>query len=137
MWLLTASRLQSSWIFVVFNSFIHTVMYAYYALTCFGYAPKWKQLLTSMQIAQFILGHPISAAYFCIPGCFTDDGTILDIYAGYTIARVNLRRVANGLTIVFVVLLLVLFRDFARRTYTRAPKAVVVAAPFGGKSKRH
>lgn len=137
MWLLTASQLFSSWIFVSFNSFIHTIMYAYYALTCFGYAPKWKQFLTSMQIAQFLLGHPISIAYLCIPGCLTDNGAILDIYEGYTITRVNLRRVASVLTAVFVVFLVVLFRDFARRTYAKNPQSATTMAALRGKSKKH
>ena len=58
MWLQAATRLSFGWVFVFFNSFIHTVMYTYYTLTCFGYQPSWKRLLTRMQITQFLVGDP-------------------------------------------------------------------------------
>ena len=42
MWMLTASQVNVGWMFVLFNSFIHTVMYFYYTLTCFGLRPKME-----------------------------------------------------------------------------------------------
>ncbi|PTB81629.1 hypothetical protein M440DRAFT_1020408 [Trichoderma longibrachiatum ATCC 18648] len=46
------------WIFCLFNSFIHSLMYTYYTLTAFSIRiPTFmKRMLTSMQITQFIIG---------------------------------------------------------------------------------
>ena len=46
------------WIFVVFNSFIHSLMYFYFTLACLKIrVPTFiKRALTSMQISQFVLG---------------------------------------------------------------------------------
>lgn len=46
------------WIFVVFNSFIHSLMYFYFSLACLKIrVPTFiKRALTSMQISQFIVG---------------------------------------------------------------------------------
>ncbi|GMG19787.1 unnamed protein product [Ambrosiozyma monospora] len=58
MW--TGARFASPpcWIFVVFNSCVHTVMYFYYTLCClhFPVPVKFKKSLTSFQIIQFIIG---------------------------------------------------------------------------------
>merc|ERR1739838_1220287 len=41
------------------NSFVHVIMYAYYALTCLGPAVQkhlwWKRYLTKLQLIQFLL----------------------------------------------------------------------------------
>ena len=46
------------WVFVLFNSFIHSLMYFYYTLTAFSVKVPVgiKRTLTSMQITQFVLG---------------------------------------------------------------------------------
>ncbi|QPG73047.1 hypothetical protein FOA43_000351 [Brettanomyces nanus] len=46
------------WIFVVFNSFIHSIMYFYFTLSCFKIkvSLRFKQCLTTLQIIQFVLG---------------------------------------------------------------------------------
>lgn len=53
-------RFQSPpiWIFVVFNSFIHSLMYFYFTLSCLKIRVPgiFKRMLTSMQITQFIIG---------------------------------------------------------------------------------
>lgn len=58
MW--SGTRYMSSpiWIFVVFNSFIHSLMYFYFSLSCLKIRlPIWfKQSLTTLQILQFIIG---------------------------------------------------------------------------------
>ncbi|KAI5968372.1 hypothetical protein CANMA_002363 [Candida margitis] len=57
-------RFQSPpiWIFVVFNSFIHSLMYLYFTLSCFHVrVPQvFKRMLTSMQITQFVVGGSIA-----------------------------------------------------------------------------
>lgn len=42
------------WYTITANSFIHTVMYLYYFLGCFGIKPWWGRLLTQMQLIQFL-----------------------------------------------------------------------------------
>lgn len=53
-------RFQSPpiWIFVVFNSFIHSLMYFYFSLSCLKVRVPTicKRILTSMQISQFVIG---------------------------------------------------------------------------------
>ncbi|RLV94160.1 hypothetical protein JA1_001901 [Spathaspora sp. JA1] len=53
-------RFQSPpiWIFVVFNSFIHSLMYFYYTLSCLHIRVPiiFKRVLTSLQITQFVVG---------------------------------------------------------------------------------
>lgn len=46
------------WIFVVFNSFIHSLMYFYFTLSCLRIRVPVivKRVLTSMQITQFVIG---------------------------------------------------------------------------------
>lgn len=46
------------WIFVVFNSFIHSLMYFYFSLCCLKIRVPVivKRVLTSMQISQFVIG---------------------------------------------------------------------------------
>lgn len=46
------------WIFVVFNSFIHSLMYFYFTLSCLKIRVPmaFKRMLTTMQITQFIVG---------------------------------------------------------------------------------
>lgn len=86
MWADVVTKCPATWIFVstvtrsaphvrsslqaqvVFNSFIHTFMYAYYALTSLHIRPPWKMMITAMQIMQFIIGIGVSYAYFAVPG---------------------------------------------------------------------
>ncbi|ODV81039.1 fatty acid elongation protein-like protein [Suhomyces tanzawaensis NRRL Y-17324] len=57
-------RFQSPpiWIFVVFNSFIHSLMYFYFSLSCLHIrVPNiFKRLLTTLQITQFVIGGSIA-----------------------------------------------------------------------------
>jgi len=57
---------------MVFNSFIHTIMYTYYALTAAGYKFKAKPLITFMQISQFVGGLVLVWDYINVP-CFNAD----------------------------------------------------------------
>lgn len=56
------------WIFVVFNSFIHSLMYFYFSLSCLKIRlPQWfKQSLTSLQILQFILGGSLAVVHLFV-----------------------------------------------------------------------
>eukprot|EP00300_Choanocystis_sp_HF-7_P041237 c7919_g1_i1.p2 GENE.c7919_g1_i1~~c7919_g1_i1.p2 ORF type:complete len:267 (-),score=40.79 c7919_g1_i1:63-863(-) len=49
------------------NSGVHVILYTYYLLTGLGYTPSWKQLLTQVQIAQFLalMAHALAGLWLC------------------------------------------------------------------------
>jgi len=57
-------HVQPTWLFLMFNSFVHTIMYIYYALTTLKFKIYCKNLLTSIQIAQLVSG--VSIAWYYI-----------------------------------------------------------------------
>lgn len=96
------------WIFVVFNSFIHSVMYAYYALTSIGFNPPGKQYLTRMQITQFVVGTSIAASYLFMDNCLVTRGQVIATY----------------INLAYLFPLTYLFVDFARKMYGSATRNV-------------
>lgn len=54
---------EGIYVFVLLNSFIHTVMYAYYGATAAGFKIALKPLITLMQITQFFVGFVIVYPY--------------------------------------------------------------------------
>jgi hypothetical protein len=56
------------WIFTIFNSAIHALMYTYYTLTALSIKVplRLKQTLTSMQITQFIIGFTLASLHYFI-----------------------------------------------------------------------
>ncbi|CAG8605957.1 5046_t:CDS:2 [Ambispora gerdemannii] len=89
------------WIFVIFNSFIHTIMYAYYAATSIGLHPPGKQYLTTMQISQFLIGTSLAISYLFVDGCHASAGA----------------RMATWINVSYLFPLIYLFVDFAKKTY--------------------
>lgn len=65
MWSGIRYRSPPIWIFVVFNSFIHTLMYFYFSVSCLKIrVPNvFKRILTSMQITQFVVGGSIAVVH--------------------------------------------------------------------------
>ncbi len=123
MWMLTVTRAYGAWVFVVFNSFIHTLMYSYYTLTCLGYAPSWKRTMTQMQIAQFFIGLPIAVAYILIPGCIRHDPRRNRLAGMLGISGRASHVLALVVNFAYVAYLIVLFLDFSRRTYAAKKKS--------------
>ncbi|KAJ3108746.1 hypothetical protein HDU97_000146 [Phlyctochytrium planicorne] len=113
MFLCVKSQATATWIFVVFNSFIHTIMYFYYACTTIGIHPpkRLKKMLTTMQISQFLIGGSIATSYVFIPNCLKFDK-----------GRENIEITAYACTIGYLIPLTLLFVDFARRTYIEMSK---------------
>ncbi|CAM0142336.1 hypothetical protein VKS41_002177 [Umbelopsis sp. WA50703] len=89
------------WLFATFNSFIHTIMYCYYACTSIGLHPPGKRYLTSMQISQFLVGTTLAVSYLVLPNCLMTPG----------------KRLAVMINVGYLLPLTYLFVDFARRTY--------------------
>jgi len=62
---------KSFWVFVCFNSFIHTIMYAYYCCTTLGYRFKFKFVITIMQLSQFVFGQALGFyQYYNYKDCY-------------------------------------------------------------------
>lgn len=51
-WLESAQSLQFGGL--IFNTFVHVIMYFYFGLREIGYSPAWRGLVTSTQIVQFV-----------------------------------------------------------------------------------
>jgi len=120
LWLISVTRATAGWVFIVFNSFIHTIMYFYYLLTCFGYRPSWKKLMTYMQITQFILGGPIGFIYLAIPGCISVVENKFDYLALLVGGSTYWSQVISTvITQVYVFMLVFLFVDFSAKTYNK------------------
>lgn len=57
MWALYYYRNPEIWIFVLFNSFIHTLMYTYYTGTVLKFnLSAFKPIMTLLQILQLVIG---------------------------------------------------------------------------------
>ncbi|ORZ27060.1 ELO family [Lobosporangium transversale] len=106
-------RAHPIWIFTTFNSFVHTIMYAYYAATSVGLKPPGKKYLTSMQITQFWTGSALALWYEigAPEGCFSNPGSRFAIWANLS----------------YVFPLTFLFLAFARKMYgDRGKKTKVI-----------
>jgi len=105
------------WIFSVANSFIHTLMYTYYTLTALHlpFPKPLKRALTSMQISQFIVGGSIAASYLFVklPEPINSSRRCLPRSEA---------RFAVKLNLIYLAPLIMLFVDFARRTYGKRVK---------------
>lgn len=67
-YMLQVSHSRVTFLFVGLNSFVHTVMYAYFALTVIGVRFRAKNLITIMQMVQFLLGICLAAPTFWLRG---------------------------------------------------------------------
>ncbi|KAG9300675.1 hypothetical protein G9A89_023473 [Geosiphon pyriformis] len=101
MWCGVYYQATAIWIFVLFNSFIHTIMYAYYAATSVGIHPPGKQYLTTMQITQFLVGTSLAGTYVASPSCLVMPGAWE----------------ATWVNIAYLFPLTYLFVDFAKKMY--------------------
>ena len=120
---MTTTHAPAGWIFVLFNSFIHTIMYFYYTLTCLGYRPTWKRILTTMQIVQFCVGNPLGLIYAFLPDCLPLEVIPPENIVGKLLGS-QLRSLYACLFVntFFISSLVILFTDFSRKTYGTAEK---------------
>jgi len=56
MWIVVTGRSTAGYIFVVENSFIHTIMYFYYCCSSWGIQFPFKFMITICQMVQFVTG---------------------------------------------------------------------------------
>jgi hypothetical protein len=108
MGMLYHNEAEGIWIYVVLNGFIHTIMYYYYACAIM----KWpfyfpKQLITTMQLLQFVAGLACGTAYVFVDGIFQDEIKMFVIWFNNA----------------FVVMNTVLFLNFYHKNYLRKKTA--------------
>lgn len=118
-------RFQSTPIlfFVLFNSFIHALMYCYYATSVLKWPfPRFlKQSLTTLQISQFVLGTILAPSYIWIslpkldlPGFVRESGRCMEAN--------SVQAFAVFLNIAYLIPLCGLFVRFYKQSYGRRAK---------------
>ncbi|PVV05281.1 hypothetical protein BB560_000205 [Smittium megazygosporum] len=100
MWIDVNNALASVFYFVIVNSFVHSVMYTYFAFSSLGFYLPGKQYLTSLQITQFLCGFVYAVYYALKPNCASPS-----------------QRFGTWVNIAYLLPLTYLFFDFAFRTY--------------------
>jgi len=106
MWLLYVAHNPFSITFVFANSFVHSVMYVYYAASCLLISFPFKNVITLLQLTQFVTG--VSWGIYYSFAC-----------------RSGLTRIVQTtlwFNVTYVVVLFFLFRDFYRKTYSKSHK---------------
>lgn len=109
---LYAMRLEGIWLFVVFNSLVHTGMYAWYAgsiakLSCVRF---WKQPLTILQLIQLLTGIIVCWVYVSLPWCAWNRENLWNYW---TVDNLT----AFALNVSYLSILLGFFIRFYRETY--------------------
>ncbi|KAM0687390.1 hypothetical protein COBT_001371 [Conglomerata obtusa] len=112
-WMLVRCDTHLPWIFVVLNSFIHTLMYFYYLLTTLkiGVPRFYKRLITRMQIVQFVSGSLALIIHFAVGIEFSKERYMFWFQYGTMICN-----------LVYVGVLFGLFRRFEKETYKKIKK---------------
>mmetsp|Transcript_8206 Transcript_8206/g.9413 ORF Transcript_8206/g.9413 Transcript_8206/m.9413 type:complete len:278 (+) Transcript_8206:198-1031(+) len=95
------SGFEGSWIFVILNGFVHTIMYTYYACSLMKIRLKGKSLVTMLQIIQFFTGFYVVFEYNNIKCVADDPNQMLAWIYNY----------------VYVGLILLLFLNFYNKSY--------------------
>lgn len=109
-WLLAKAQSHLPWIFVVLNSFIHSLMYFYYLLVTMRVKVpmNFKRLITRMQIVQFVSGLFLMISHVFVGKIFSQDPELRKI-----------QYLAVSLNLIYVAVLFCLFRAFEKKTYQK------------------
>ncbi|CAD7929739.1 unnamed protein product [Amoebophrya sp. A25] len=110
------NQVEGTWIYVVFNGFIHTVMYYYYACCIMKWPFPWKQMITNMQLLQFVSGLGVVIPYAFSAPFWSDPA----------------KRCAFGFNYAYVLMNLTLFINFYRQTYLAKKNKAAKGAKTGG-----
>ena len=101
-----AMVLQSTgaYIFIILNSFIHSLMYFYYACSVLKIKIPFKHILTQMQMIQFVVGNSVAVLQVYFFGDYITMGDKICIWyhVGYT------------------AVLFILFSRFYKKTYKKS-----------------
>jgi len=90
---------------IVLNAFVHLMMYSYYFLSTLGYNAWWKNYITLLQMAQFIVMN-VQAIYMIYFKCPYPQNI-------------------TWFYLIYIISLFVLFQNFYQRTYTKkAPSSI-------------
>ena len=107
MWLVLVTQSTGGWIFVVENSFIHTIMYFYYAMSSINIKIPGKFIITQAQMIQFVIGNSFA---------------LIQIF-GYGQCMRWEDKATIWYHIIYTSLLLLLFRQFYQKTYKKKKSA--------------
>jgi hypothetical protein len=113
MWMLYHTQNEVVWIFVQFNSFIHTVMYFYFALTALSIPVPLKMVVTILQLLQLTIGNSITIPYTLRP-CFGSSPMLMLTWA------ISFAYVA-GLVVLFTNFFITSYLSGQRRKPTTGP----------------
>ncbi|KAI1186836.1 GNS1/SUR4 family-domain-containing protein [Nemania serpens] len=117
------------WIFVFFNSAIHSLMYTYYTITAFNIRVPTviKRALTSLQISQFIIGASAAMVHsfisYLVPVQVAGSGTK---YQKINCIETTGKTFAIWLNVTYLAPLTYLFVSFFIASYLRRSKAEIV-----------
>ena len=103
MWLVITTKSTCGYIFVVENSFIHSIMYLYYALSVWKIKIPFKFIITMLQMIQFISGMSLGLVQIIFFGECLSTGDMITIWYHE----------------IYVGALFVLFRQFYNKTYAK------------------
>lgn len=101
------NHVEGIWIFVCFNGFVHTIMYTYYACCIMKWPFPWKQMITSLQLLQFVSGLSLVSAYAFVDGFMEREVNVFGMYFAYF----------------YVGMLIVMFGNFYYQTYYNSAAA--------------
>lgn len=111
------------WIFVVFNSFIHSIMYFYFTLCCLKIRVPmgFKQALTTLQIIQFVVGGGLAILHMFV--------SYTDILKGTTQGCIGNgeEALAIYMNVLYLTPLTLLFAAFYVDSYRKSGKSVTSA----------
>lgn len=132
------------WLFVIFNSAVHSIMYCYYALSAMKLPfPRFlKKQITRMQITQFLVGGSLAASYLFIqlpalsnPAINFNQGISFGTLSLSSLERVGTQCLVNSgqkaavlLNVVYLVPLTFLFAAFFVRSYRNKPATRAASA---------
>ncbi|GAA5822616.1 hypothetical protein JCM5353_005505 [Sporobolomyces roseus] len=153
------TQAMAVWLFVLFNSAVHSIMYCYYAITALSLPfPRFlKKSITRMQITQFLVGGSLAASYLFISlpeisgadkaaASFSNfSGSVsTSLEQGMLALRretsqclINpAQRAAVWLNVVYLIPLTYLFAAFFFKSYRRGAKPTKAASDAAVKAKK-
>ena len=103
MWMVMVTKCTGGYLFIVLNSFIHSIMYFYYAMSSINIKLPGKKMITILQMTQFMVGNSIA---------------IIQIYNySYCMTKTDIFTIVYH--IIYTSILFVMFRVFYKKSYKK------------------